>query len=177
MGKTENGAIWLDKKLLSPYDYWQFWRNVDDKDTLKFLKYFTNLSNNEIQKIEKNEINNQKIILANETTKLLHGEEEAKIAAETAHKTFKNRSTGEGLPVIKISEKELNNIDIIALIILSKLEKSKSEIRRIIKNKGVKINDKVIVDEKLKINKNFFIEKRFFRLSLGKKRHVKILLK
>ena len=177
MGKTENGAIWLDKKLLSAYDFWQFWRNIDDKDVLKFLKYFTNLSTDEIEQIEKYEINKQKIILANEATKLLHGEQEAKIAEETALKTFQDRSTGEGLPLIKITEKELNNIDIVSLIVLSKLESSKSEVKRIIKNKGVKIDDQIITDEKIKIDRDFFKERNFFRLSLGKKRHIKISLK
>ena len=177
MGKTENGAIWLDKKLLSAYDFWQFWRNIDDKDVLKFLKYFTNVSTDEIKQIEKYEINKQKIILANEATKLLHGEKEAKIAEETALKTFQDRSTGEGLPLIKITEKELNNIDIVSLIVLSKLESSKSEVKRIIKNKGVKIDDQIITDEKIKIDRDFFKERNFFRLSLGKKRHIKISLK
>ena len=177
MGKTENGAIWLDKKLLSSYDFWQFWRNIDDKDVLKFLKYFTNLSTDKIKQIEKYEINKQKIILANEATKLLHGEKEAKIAEETALKTFQDRSTGEGLPLIKITEKELNNIDIVSLIVLSKLESSKSEVKRIIKNKGVKIDDQIITDEKIKIDRDFFKERNFFRLSLGKKRHIKISLK
>ena len=177
MGKTENGAIWLDKKLLSAYDFWQFWRNIDDKDVLKFLKYFTNLSTDEIKQIEKYEINKQKIILANEATKLLHGEKEAKIAEETALKTFQDRSTGEGLPLVKIAEKELNNIDIVSLIVLSNLESSKSEVKRIIKNKGVKIDDQIITDEKIKINKDFFKGRNFFRLSLGKKRHIKISLK
>ena len=177
MGKTENGAIWLDKKLLSSYDFWQFWRNIDDKDVFKFLKYFTNLSADEITQIEKYEINKQKIILANEATKLLHGEKEAKIAEETALKTFQDRSTGEGLPLVKIAEKELDNIDIVSLIILSNLESSKSEVKRIIKNKGVKIDDQIITDEKIKINKDFFKGRNFFRLSLGKKRHVKISLK
>ncbi len=177
MGKTENGAIWLDKKLLSSYDFWQFWRNIDDKDVLKFLRYFTNLSADEIKQIEKYEINKQKIILANETTKLLHGEKEAKIAEETALKTFQNRSTGEGLPLVKIAEKELNNIDIVSLIILSNLESSKSEVKRIIKNKGIKIDDQIITDEKIKINKDFFKGRNSFRLSLGKKRHIKISLK
>ena len=177
MGKTENGAIWLDKKLLSAYDFWQFWRNIDDNDVLKFLKYFTNLSTDKIEQIEKYEINKQKIILANEATKLLHGEQEAKIAEETALKTFQDRSTGEGLPLIKITEKELNNIDIVSLIVLSKLESSKSEVKRIIKNKGVKIDDQIITDEKIKIDRDFFKERNFFRLSLGKKRHIKISLK
>ena len=177
MGKTENGAIWLDKKLLSAYDFWQFWRNIDDKDVLKFLKYFTNLSTDKINQIEKYEINKQKIILANEATKLLHGEKEAKIAEETALKTFQDRSAGEGLPSVKIAEKELNNIDIVSLIVLSDLESSKSEVKRIIKNKGVKIDDQIITDEKIKINKDFFKGRNFFRLSLGKKRHIKISLK
>ena len=88
MGKTENGAIWLDKKFLSPYNYWQFWRNIDDRDVLRFLNFFTDLSVDEIEKIKEKDINEQKIFLANQTTMMLHGEREAKKSEETAKKTF-----------------------------------------------------------------------------------------
>ena len=176
MGKSENGAIWLDEKFLSAYDYWQFWRNTDDRDVVKFLKNFTDLELEKIKKIENNNINDLKILLANETTSMLHGEEAAKNSEQAAKEAFSGNSLGSSLPSIKISSENINNnFGIIDLIILSKLEKSKSEIRRLIKGNGVKINDKVISDEKLIITKEFFKE-NFLKLSIGKKRHLKIEL-
>jgi len=176
MGKTESGAVWLDKKNLSPYDYWQFWRNIDDRDVLKFLKIFTDLSMVEIERIKSQDINQQKITLANETTTMLHGEKEAKASEETAKETFSENSLGSSLPSISIDKKKLDEkINIIDLIILSKLESSKSEIRRLIKGNGIKINNQLIDDEKLIITKNLFKD-NFIKLSLGKKRHIKLNL-
>ena len=177
MGKTESGAIWLDKKLLSPYDYWQFWRNTDDKDVLKFLKIFTKISLQEIEKIKDNNINELKILLANETTKMLHGDKQAKLSEETAKKTFEQKLTGSSLPVITVNQNQIDQkIDIINLIVLSKLETSKSEIRRIINNNGVKINNAIVNDNKFLIKKNLFNNEKTLKLSLGKKRHVKVEL-
>ena len=174
MGKTETGAIWLDEKYLSPYDYWQFWRNIDDRDVFKFLNFFTDLSTEKINKIKGEEINHQKIILANETTSMLHGKSVAKKSEETAKKTFGENSLGSALPSISIRKEQIqNNFTIIDLIIMSKLETSKSEIRRLIKGKGVKINNKTINDEKLIISQKLFIE-NIIKLSLGKKRHIKV---
>ena len=177
MGKTEKGAVWLDKKLLSSYDYWQYWRNTDDRDVLRFIKMYTDLSLEKIEEIKNKDINQLKIILANECTKMIHGNKETKLAEQTAKKTFKERSTGAGLPVIKIKQSQIDHsLDIVNLIFLSKLENSKSEIRRIIKNKGVKINNSTIEDEKLLITNNFFDKDKSLRLSLGKKRHIKVKL-
>ncbi len=174
MGKTETGAIWLDEKYLSPYDYWQFWRNIDDRDVFKFLNFFTDLSAEKIDKIKDEDINHQKIILANETTSMLHGKSAAKKSEETAKKTFSENSLGSALPSISIRKEQIqNNFTIIDLIIMSKLEISKSEIRRLIKGNGVKINNKTINDEKLIINQKLFKE-NFIKLSLGKKRHIKV---
>jgi len=174
MGKTETGAVWLDKKFLSPYEYWQFWRNIDDRDVLKFLKIFTNLSIEEIDKIKNHDINQLKIILANEATSMLHGKKEAKASEETAKKTFSENSLGSELPSITLNKKQLDEkINIVDLIILSKLETSKSEIRRLIKGNGVKVNNKAIIDEKLIITDDLFKE-NFIKLSLGKKRHIKV---
>ena len=173
MGKTETGAIWLDKKYLSPYDYWQFWRNVDDRDVLKFIKFFTDLSIENIDKIKDKEINKQKIILANETTSMLHGYDEAKKCEETAKKTFSENSLGSALPSIFIDKKKLSNLTIVDLVILSKLENSKSEIRRLIKGNGVKINNETINDEKLILSEKFF-KNNIIKLSIGKKRHIKV---
>jgi len=177
MGKTETGAIWLDKNLLSPYDYWQFWRNVDDRDVIKFLKYFTDLEINEIEKIKDNNINELKILLANEATKMLHGEKEAQYSEKTARETFSENSLGSNLPSIKIDKKTLSKkISIIDLIVLSKFEKSKSEIRRLIKGNAVKVNNEIIGNDTFQINENLFKD-NFLKLSVGKKRHLKIEIK
>ena len=176
MGKTEKGAVWLDKNLLSPYDYWQFWRNTDDRDVLRFIKMFTDLRLEKIEEIKNKDINQLKIILANECTKMLHGKNESKLAEETAKKTFEENSTGSALPTVSINQKKLSEkINIIDLVVLSKLESSKSEIRRLIKGNGIKINNQVINDEKFSITKELFIE-NFIKLSLGKKRHIKVKL-
>ena len=176
MGKTESGAVWLDKRFLSPYDYWQFWRNIDDTDVLKFLKIFTDIKIDEIEKIKNDNINELKILLANKATEMLHGEKEAKKSEETAKQTFADNSIGDNLPSISVTEKELKSkINIIDLIILSKLESSKSEIRRLIKGNAVKINNQVISDEKLTVTKNLF-QTNLIKLSLGKKRHIKVEL-
>ena len=177
MGKTEKGAVWLDKKLLSSYDYWQYWRNTDDRDVLRFLKMYTDITLEKIEKIKIKDINQLKIILANECTKTLHGDKESRLAEQTAKKTFNEGSTGVGLPVLGIKQTQINqNLDIVNLILLSKLENSKSEIRRIIKNKGVKINNSTIDDEKLLITNSLFDVGKTLKLSLGKKRHIKVKL-
>ena len=176
MGKSENGAIWLDEKFLSAYDYWQFWRNTDDRDVVKFLKNFTDMEIEDIKKVENNNINDLKILLANETTSMLHGEDASKNSEQAAKEAFSGNLLGSSLPSIKINSKNIDDkLDIINLIVLSKLEKSKSEIRRLIKGKAIKINDKVISDEKLIISNKFFKE-NYLKLSIGKKRHLKIEL-
>ena len=177
MGKTESGAVWLDKNLLTAYDYWQYWRNTDDRDVLKFLKMYTDLSLEKIEEIKGKDVNELKIILANECTAMLHGIKEAKLAEETAKKTFNEKSTGISLPVVRIKESQIiQKLDLINLILSSKLESSKSEIRRIIKNKGVKINNSTIDDENLLITKVLFTNDKSFKLSIGKKRHIKVEL-
>ena len=176
MGKTETGAVWLDNKFLSSYDYWQFWRNVDDKDVLKFLKIFTDLSIEQIDDIKDKNINELKIRLANEATAMLHGIKQAKDSEETAKKTFSENSLGSTLPSILINKNQLDkSLSIIELIILSKLENSKSEIRRLIKGNAVKINNQTIDNDKFIITKKLF-KHETIRLSLGKKRHVKVQL-
>ena len=176
MGKSESGAVWLDKKFLSPYDYWQFWRNIDDRDVLKFLNIFTDMSVEEIIKIKNKDINELKILLANKTTSMLHGEKEAKNCQETAKQTFTNNSLGDNLPSIIIEEKMiLDKMNIIDLIVMSRLESSKSEIRRLIKGNGIKINGHTIANEKLLITKDLFKD-NLIKLSLGKKKHIKVEL-
>ena len=173
MGKTEKGAVWLDEELLSPYDYWQFWRNTADVDVERFLKYFTDIEIgkiDDIKKLEKN-INNLKILLANETTKILHGKQSALDAEATAKETFESSGAGKNLPefIIKKSLFE-KGISIIDLLNDQKILSSKSEIRRAIKNNGIKINNKTVDDEKLIINLRFF-ENNSMKISHGKKKH------
>ena len=176
MGKTESGAVWLDKRFLSSYDYWQFWRNIDDRDVLKFLKIFTDITLEEIETVKDKNINELKILLANKTTALLHGDEEAKKSEETAKQTFEGRVLGDNLPTIQIMKKKLDNqLNIIDLIVMSKLENSKSEIRRLIKGNGVKINNQTISDEKMLISITLFKD-NLIKLSLGKKKHIKVEL-
>jgi len=176
MGKTETGAVWLDKQFLSAYDYWQFWRNIDDRDVLKFIKIFTDINITEIENIKNNNINELKILLANKATTMLHGEQEAKKCEDTAQQTFGENSLGDNLPSVSINDNQLKDkITLIDLVILSKLENSKSEIRRIIKGNGIKINNQVVTDEKLTITKDLFTNK-LIKLSIGKKKHIKVEL-
>ena len=176
MGKTESGAVWLDKKFLSSYDYWQFWRNIDDRDVLKFLKIFTDINVDEIENIKDDNINELKILLANKATSMLHGEDEARKCQETAKQTFSENSLGDNLPTTQINKKMLDdNISILDLVILSKLESSKSEIRRLIKGNGIKINGQAISDEKFLITEDLF-KSSLIKLSLGKKKHIKVEL-
>ena len=176
MGKTESGAIWLDEKFLSSYEYWQFWRNTDDRDVVKFLKVFTDLEINEINNLQNNDINELKVLLANKATAMLHGEKAAKNSSQAAREAFSGNTLGANLPSVKIKSKDLNKqMSIIDLIILSKLENSKSEIRRLFKGNAIKINDELINDEKL-IIKNEQFNKNYLKLSIGKKRHIKIEL-
>ena len=176
MGKTETGAVWLDEKLLSSYDYWQFWRNIDDRDVIKFLKMFTDLNIEEIENIKNEDINQLKIKLANETTSMLHGKKAAVNSEQAAKEAFSGNSLGSNLPTIKIKSKDINkSLTIIELVVLSKLENSKSEIRRLIRGNAVKLNDQIISDEKLIINNKLF-KNNYLKLSIGKKRHIKVEL-
>ena len=176
MGKTESGAIWLDEKLLSSYDYWQFWRNIDDRDVIKFLKMFTDLDIEEIDKMKDENINKLKIRLANETTTMLHGLKAAKSSEQAAKEAFSGISLGSNLPSIKIKKTDIENkMSIIDLVILSKLENSKSEIRRLIKGNAIKLNDEIISQENLIISYELF-RQNYLKLSVGKKRHLKIEL-
>ena len=175
MGKTESGAIWLNKKMLSPYEYWQFWRNTDDKDVINFLKIFTDLDLEEIENLKNKiqDINKLKILLANETTTMLHGSKAAKDSESTAKKTFGDKSIGKNLPVVKIKKLIISNgVNILDIVLQCKLANSKSEVRRIIKNNGLKINNEVVTDESKIININNFDNDNNMKVSHGKKQHV-----
>ena len=177
MGKSEKGAVWLDQKLFSAYDYWQFWRNTADEDVKKFLKYFTEIDINEIsKKIEsEKDINKLKILLANEATNILHGSKAAKDSEETAKETFIRGGIGKEIPEKKISRKLISKgINIIDLVFQNGLSSSKSDARRMLKNKGIKIDDQIISDEKKIIGLEEFSEKNHIKLSIGKKTHLKV---
>ncbi len=173
MGKTEKGAIWLDKKLLSSYDYWQFWRNTNDRDVLKFLKMFTDLNLQKIEKIKNKNINQLKVILANEATAMLHGKAATQKAELTAKNTFEKKSIGEDLLSINLKKEEvIDGINIVDLVITSNLLNSKSEVRRMIKNKGIKINNIPVENDQFNVSLNNFEKENFLKLSHGKKKHV-----
>ena len=174
MGKTEKGAVWLNKKMLSPYDYWQFWRNTDDKDVINFLKLFTDLEIEKIDNLKNNQdINELKILLANEATTMLHGSKSAKDSETTAKKTFEDRSVGKDLPTIKIKKNQISNgINVLDLVLLTKLGNSKGEVRRMIKNNGLKINNETITDENKIFYENNFDQDNDMKVSHGKKQHV-----
>jgi tyrosyl-tRNA synthetase len=163
----------LNKNQLTPYDYWQFWRNTDDRDVKKFLHYFTEIEPEKLKNIfhEEKNINNLKILLANEATKILHGNEASIKAEQTAKNTFEKGSLSEGLPELKIKLKELEKgVNIIDLIANNKILSSKSEVRRDIMNKGFKLDDVVINDQKKILDTNDF-KKNILKLSYGKKKH------
>ncbi len=173
MGKSEKGAIWLDNKMLSDYDFWQFWRNTEDDDVIKFLKLFTELDLVKIKELEKlkgSKINEAKIILANEVTKLCRGKEAALKSYQTAFDTFSNSKLNENLPILKIDKDSITIVDALKLLNFCK---SNGEGRRLIKGKGIKLNDKLVVDENLVILKKEIKNKKT-KVSVGKKRHALI---
>ena len=177
MGKTANGAIWLNSNLCSPWDYWQFWRNTEDKDVIRFLKLFTEISLEEIKKLEElegAEINDAKIMLANATTTLLHGEEETKKAISTAKNIFEKKEGTANLPVISYNNNELTEgVPILECLTNNNyLLSSKGEARRLIRGSGVKINNTTVSDENMKINNSLFVNESRIKLSVGKKKHI-----
>ena len=177
MGKTEKGAVWLDKKLLTPYDYWQFWRNTDDRDVLKFIKMFTDIEVNKIDELKNKDINSLKIILANEATTMLHGKAAAKKAEESAKNVFEKGLIGDDLRSISVDKTKMQNgVNIIDLVVDTKLLNSKSEVRRTIKNKGIKINNSTIEDEKFVVTLKDFSGENYIKISHGKKNHVIVKL-
>ena len=170
MGKSANGAVWLNENELSNWDFWQYWRNTEDPDVIKFLKLFTELPLTEISKLEKlkgAEINEAKIILADEVTKLCRSEEEALRISNAAANTFNNIMTDNALPSAIISNLEINFIDALRVL---KFVNSNGEARRLIKGNGAKINDIVVNDENYSLSKEDF-NKGHVKISSGKKKH------
>jgi tyrosyl-tRNA synthetase len=176
MGKTEQGAVWLDSDMLSPYDYWQYWRNTEDADVGRFLKLFTELPLDEIARLEAlegSELNEAKKILANEATVMIHGSQVAEQAAETARQTFEEKTTAGDLPTVEVNRADLaGGIPVVMLFRAAKLGKSNGEIRRYIQGGGAKINDVAIEDDKHIVREDALTEDGVIKLSVGKKRHV-----
>jgi len=175
MGKTAQGAIWLNADRLAAYDFWQFWRNAEDADVGRFLKLFTELPLDEIARLEKlsgAEINEAKKILATEVTKLAHGEAAAQSAAETARKTFEDRALGADLPVVEIARGELKQgVPLFTLLQRAGLAASGGEARRLVKGRGAKVNDRTIDVETRPVTLDDLSGEGVVKLSAGKKRH------
>jgi tyrosyl-tRNA synthetase len=174
MGKTAAGAVWLNADRVSPYDYYQFWRNTDDADVGRFLKLFTTLPLDEIARLEKltgNEINDAKKVLAFETTRLLHGEAAAQDAAETARKTFEQGGIGDDLPTVEMTSADFGaGIPAWSLLQKAGLAETNSEARRLIRGGGAKLNDQKLDDENLNVQTSAAVN-GVIKLSAGKKRH------
>ncbi len=171
MGKSVSGAVWLNKEMLSVYDYWQFWRNSEDGDVGKFLRLFTDLPLDEIARLEAlqgAEMNDAKKVLATEATAVLHGREAANAAAETARRTFEEGALATGLPTITAKLPE----GILTLAVTAGLAASNSEARKLIANNGLKINDVAVSDPKLQVGTGDLTSEGVLKLSSGKKKHV-----
>jgi tyrosyl-tRNA synthetase len=176
MGKTAQGAIWLNAEECSPYDFWQYWRNVEDADVGKFLKLFTILPLDEIEKLaalQGSEINEAKKALADAATTLLHGAEAARVAAETARQTFEEGAIAENLPTVEVSQGELAaGTGVLAAFVKAGLVASNGEARRQIKGGGLRVNDVAVSDEKMLLTLQNLTPEGVIKLSLGRKRHV-----
>lgn len=175
MGKTASGAVWLNAEQLSPYDYWQFWRNTEDADVGRFLRLFTDLPLDEIGRLEAlqgSEINDAKKILATEATALAHGHTAAMEAADTAHKTFEEGAVDDRLPTFEIPQTKLEGIAVTTLAHMAGLTSSASEARRHIEGGGLRINDVQVKDVKATVGATDVTAKGVLKLSLGKKKHI-----
>jgi tyrosyl-tRNA synthetase len=176
MGKTAAGAVWLNEDQLSAYEYWQYWRNVEDADVGRLLKLFTKLPLGEIDKLaalRDAEINEAKKVLATEATALLHGRQKAAAAAETARETFEKGRLAEGLPTVEIDASELaSGLGVLTAFVQSGLVKTNGEARRHIQGRGLRVNDRVITDEHAKLTSADLTPAGVVKLSLGRKRHV-----
>ena len=176
MGKTAAGAVWLNADMVSPYDYWQYWRNTEDADVARFLKLFTVLPINEIVRLSAlkgAEINEAKKVLATEATTLVHGREAAQLAAETARTTFEEGKLAESLPTEEVARANLEQgLSVLDAYVLLHLVTSKGEARRQIRNGGLRANDAVITDENMLLTLKDLTPEGVIKLSLGRKRHV-----
>jgi tyrosyl-tRNA synthetase len=178
MGKTAAGAVWLNADLVSPYEYWQFWRNTEDGDVGRFLKLFTVLPLEELRRLESlqgQELNEAKKLLATEATALLHGRAAAEQAAETAHTTFEEGGLATTLPTTEVAWSELEaGLGVLTAAVRAGLVTSTNEARRQVRNGGLKVNDVTVGDEKMRLTLSELTAEGVIKLSLGKKRHALI---
>ena len=178
MGKTADGAVWLDGEMRSPYEFWQFWRNTTDADVGRFLKLYTELPIDECDRLgalEGSEINEAKIRLANEVTTLLHGPDAAAAAEATAREVFEKGGIGDDLPTLALLASEVNEgISVVQLLVRSGLAKSGKEAKRLIAENGARMNDEALTDTGLVLRSDAFAEP--IKLSAGKKRHALVTL-
>jgi tyrosyl-tRNA synthetase len=176
MGKTAQGAVWLNADQFSPYDFWQYWRNVEDADVVRFLKLFTTLPLEEINRLAKlqgAEINEAKKALADAATTLLHGTDAARQAADTARQTFEEGAIAENLPTVEIPQSELQaGYGVLAAFVKAGLVTSNGEARRQIKGGGLRVNDMPVADERMTLTEANLTPEGVIKLSLGRKRHV-----
>jgi tyrosyl-tRNA synthetase len=176
MGKTAKGAVWLNAEQFSPYDFWQYWRNTEDADVAKFLKLFTTLPLDEIEKLstlQGAEINEAKKALADAATTLLHGADAARQAAETARQTFEEGAIAQNLPSVEIPRRELDaGLGVLPAFVKAKLVSSNGEARRHIKGGGLRVNDVTVTDEKMTLSQADLTPEGVIKLSLGRKNHV-----
>ncbi|MEP0520919.1 MAG: tyrosine--tRNA ligase [Hyphomicrobiales bacterium] len=175
MGKSASGALWLDPNLVSPYDFWQYWRNTEDADVERFLKLYTTIPLDEVAKLaalDGAERNEAKKILATEITAMLHGRTEAEKAQETARKTFEEGALSADLPTVDVASNDLAELGILTALVTAGLASSNSEARRHIKGGAVKVNDKPFTDERGSIGTTDLTQEGVVKLSLGKKKHV-----
>ena len=178
MGKTADGAIWLNADRLSPFQFWQFWRNTEDADVERFLSLFTELPMDEVSRLgalEGADINEAKIILANEATTLCHGPDAAAEAMQTAQQTFADGGAGDGLPQISLSAEEADGLGMIAALVKVGFAKSNGEARRLIRGGGARLNDVAVNDEDHVMQGADFGDGRA-KISAGKKRHALIVI-
>ena len=178
MGKTAAGAVWLNADLTSPYDYWQYWRNTEDGDVGRFLRFFTELDEAEIGRLEAldgAELNDAKKVLASEATALAHGREAADAAAETALQVFEQGAAAAGLPSVEVARGDLEKgLGLLSALVKADLAKSNGEARRFVTGGGVRINDEAVSDTKRALGLSDIGEDAAIKLSVGKKRHVLI---
>jgi tyrosyl-tRNA synthetase len=175
MGKTADGAVWLNSDMFSPYEYWQFWRNVDDADVKRFLKLFTTIDMSDIERLpfhSGEEINNAKKRLATEVTALLHGREAAERSEETARQTFEQGITSASLPEVELKLKDEDYLPAYALFARAGLASSNKEARRLIQGGGAKVNDEKVADENQQFAANELRQQCPLKLSAGKKKHI-----
>jgi len=173
MGKTAQGAVWLNAERLSPYEYWQFWRNTEDDDVGRFLRLFTELDLARIEELERGDVNEAKKVLATEATALCHGREAAEAAAETARAVFEGGGSGSELPQTEVSRDELTRgMPAFELFSLTGLVASNGEARRLIRGGGARINDRVVDNETKPVTEADLDEQGLLKLSAGRKRHV-----